>query len=691
MSASVKDFLGPKGVLVRDGLEFRRPQLEMAEAVEEALSASKPLLIEAGTGVGKSLAYLLPAALAAHAEGLHILVSTHTKALQEQLVRKDLPFLSRVLVRESIPISFALFMGSENYLCLRRFYQSIRDANALFASAHSVETLGRLKTFVEGHTAKKGQSGLRMDLPDAPDDLWRNIHRESDNCMASHSPYYQDCYHHAAYSRLKGSDLLVVNHALFFANLASGGKVLPAYDAVILDEAHSIEEVAASHLGLNVTNFSIKWQLDQIYNPSTEKGLARRFETLTTAWRRAAMDQVRQLRRKTDEFFERLIEAFKTAPGSNAFRVRKPEPIPNTLTQPLDDLSGHLREGRDKLEAPEDKQEMKAYADRLTGLAATLESFLTQSDRQLVYWIEIESRPRGTRVQLRASPLDLSRALKATLFREDAPPAILTSATLTVQNDFEFVQSRIGASGILGVELGSPFNYERQCLLYLPKEMPDPGEDAAYYQAVEDQCRRLIELAGGGVFILCTSHDWVNRLFCHLSEKLADHKFFKQGGPKSFGMLDEFRRTPAAVLIGTDTFWQGVDVPGEALRLVIVTRLPFALPSHPLEEARVEYLRSAGFDPFTRHTLPSAVLMLRQGFGRLIRRIDDRGVVAILDPRIRTRAYGQVFLKSLPPARRAAGLAEVKVFLSKSAAGEPIRSERPSHGEAAGPDTGSTR
>lgn len=670
MSVSVKHFLGPRGVLLQEGLDYRRPQLEMAESVEEAISAAKPLLIEAGTGVGKSLAYLLPAALAAARDKIHVLVSTHTKALQEQLVRNDLPFLSRGLSKENISISFALFMGSENYLCLRRFHQALRDADALFAGPGQTEALARLRSFVESHPAKRGQSGLRTDLPDVSEEAWRNIHRESDNCMSSKSPFYRECYHHAAQSRLKDADILVVNHALFFANLAAGGRVLPAYDVVILDEAHSIEEVAASHMGLHLTNFAVKWQLDQIHNPATEKGLALRFESLTTAWRRGAIEQVRSLRRRTDEFFEAIASAFKMAESTNAVRVRSPEIVSNTLSRPLDELAAHLREGRDKVEALEDKQELKAYADRLSAMAGTVETFLTQSDRMMVYWVEIEKRARGTRVQLRASPIDLSKVLRATLFHEDAPTAILTSATLTVKDDFEFIQSRIGASGVTGISLGSPFDYEQQCLLYLPERMPDPAEEDLYYKAVEAQVRPLIESAGGGVFVLCTSHDWVNRLFRDLSEKMPDFNFFKQGGPKSFGMLDEFKRSSRAVLLGTDTFWQGVDVPGEALKLVIVTRLPFAMPTHPLEEARVEFLRAAGFDPFTRHTLPTAVLMLRQGFGRLIRRADDRGVVAILDPRIRTRTYGQVFLKSLPPARRTTRLPDVKRFFSS---GQEIR------------------
>lgn len=665
MDAPVKHFLGPHGLLLKTGLEFRRQQLEMAESVEESIASAQPLLIEAGTGVGKSLAYLLPAALAATQDKIHVLVSTHTKALQEQLVRKDLPFLSRELARENISLSFALFMGSENYLCLRRFHQAMRDANALFENANQIEALSRLKSFADAHPADRGQSGLRMDLPDVPDDVWRNSLRESDNCMSAHSPFYKACYHHAAQSRLKDADILVVNHALFFTNLAAGGRILPPYDVVILDEAHSIEEVAASHLGLSLTNFAVKWQLDQIHNPSTEKGLALRFQTLTGAWRRGVMDQVKSLRRRTDEFFELLLKAFKLANESGAVRVRSPAVVLNTLSAPLTDLAEQLREGRDRVEAPEDKQELKAYADRLSGMASTVDIFLRQEDRMQVYWVEVEKRMRGTRVQLRASPVDLSKVLRNTLFHEDAPTAILTSATLTVKDDFDFIQSRIGAAGVKGVCLGSPFDYPRQCLLYLPERMPDPAEEDAYYQAVEREVGPLIESAGGGVFVLCTSHEWVNRLFRNLSEKMADYKFFKQGGPKSFGMLDEFRQSDRAVLIGTDTFWQGVDVPGEALRLVIVTRLPFAMPTHPLEEARVEFLRAAGFDPFTRHTLPTAVLMLRQGFGRLIRRGADRGVVAILDPRILTRAYGAVFLKSLPPAKKTSRLPDVKRFFSK--------------------------
>lgn len=640
--------------------------MEMAEAVEDAISKGSPLLIEAGTGVGKSLAYLLPAALAAAEHKTRVLVSTHTKALQEQLVRKDLPFLSESLAKESLPFSFSLFMGSENYLCMRRFHQALRDAGALFSKDSHVESLKLLKSFVDAHPVKSGQSGLRMDLPDAPDDVWRSVLRESDNCMSNHSPFYSQCYHHDAQSRLKDSDILVINHALFFTNLAAGGRVLPAYDVVIFDEAHSIEEVAASHMGISLTNFALKWQMDQIHNPETEKGLALRFGDLGPAWRRGAFELVKTLRRTADYFFQNIMNQFPASEGSNAIRIRKPHLVPDTLTSPIDKLAGHLREGRDKLKTPEDKQELKAYADRLSGMARGIEMFLSQEDRMLVYWTEIEKRARGTRVGLRAAPVDLSKSLREALFNDEAATAILTSATLTVQDEFEFIQFRIGAQSVQGISLGSPFDYERQCLLYLPEKMPDPAEEANYYQGVLGEARRLIVVSGGGVFVLCTSHDWVNKLFRDLSEQMQDFKFFKQSGPKSFGMLDEFRSVGRAVLIGTDTFWQGVDVPGEALRLVIVTRLPFALPTHPLEEARMEFLKNQGFDPFTRHTLPSAALMLRQGFGRLIRRSSDRGVVAILDPRIRTRTYGQVFLKSLPAAKRTLRMADVQRFFKKS-------------------------
>ncbi len=683
MDVSIKHFLGPRGRLFRAGMSFRPEQLEMAESVEEAINAQKPLLIEAGTGVGKSLAYLLPAALAAVRDKIHILVSTHTKALQEQLVRKDLPFLSDALSAEHLPFSFALFMGSENYLCLRRFHQAIRDSDALFSNPGHIESLQRLNAFADSHPVKSGQSGLRTDLPDAPDDVWRNISRESDNCMSAKSPFYHQCYHHAAQTRMKAADILVVNHALFFSNIAAGGRVLPAYDVAILDEAHSVEEVAASHLGLQITNFSVRWQIDQIHHPETERGLALRFVSPGAAWRRGVMDLSRKLRRQSDEFFDSILAAVRPAsetwapptlgaPGalvrrspSNslfAVRVRKPGLVPNSLSRRLDELAEHLRDGRDRLESPEDKQELKAYADRLTHLAAGLDNFLTQSDRMMVYWVEIEKRARGTRVKLCAAPVDLSRVLKAALFGDDGPTAILTSATLTVKDEFDFVASRIGAQGVTGISLGSPFDYPRQCLLYLPPAMPDVADEEPYYRAVEEETRKLIEISGGGAFVLCTSHDWVNRLHRSLSEKLADYYFLKQGGPKSFEILSEFRQRDRAVLIGTDTFWQGVDVPGEALRLVIVTRLPFATPSHPLEEAKLEFLRHAGFDPFTRHTLPAAVLMLRQGFGRLIRRQDDRGVVAILDPRLKTRMYGPVFLKSLPPAKQTTRIEDVKRF-----------------------------
>lgn len=661
MSSTMRSYIGPSGSFLQHGLEFRPEQLEMAEAVDECIRARRPCLIEAGTGVGKSLAYLLPAALAAHREHIHVLVSTHTRTLQEQLVKKDLPFLSTGLAADGVSFSFALFMGSENYLCLRRFHQAIRDANALFVQPSHVESLERLLRFVEEHPCKSGHSGLRMDMPDVHDEVWRNVLRESDNCMATRSPYQTECYHRAAQAQLRAADILVVNHALFFANIASGGRVLPAYDIAILDEAHSVEEVAASHLGIHVTNFSIKWLFDQIYHPETERGLAFRFPALGPDWRRSVLRKLNEMKRRTDEFFENMLTVHKVKDRSDAIRVRKPHVVPNTLSEGLLEVSQLLQEAREKLESPEDRQEMKIFSDRLSSTSTTIESFLEHSVAGQVYWFEAEKRARGTRVQLRAAPVDISGVLRQTLFDASSPTTLMTSATLAVKDDFEYMQSRIGAERVSGICLGSPFNYRRNCLLYMPDGMPDPSTDG-YYAAVESQTEQLIRLSGGAAFVLTTSHDWVHRLFRNLSEKMADYQFFRQGGAKPFGMLSEFKQSDKAVLLGTDTFWQGVDVPGEALRMVIVTRLPFAMPEHPLEEAKIEFLKKKGFDPFTRHTLPNAVLMLRQGFGRLIRRSTDRGVVAILDPRIRTRAYGQVFLKSLPPARPTSHLADVRRF-----------------------------
>ncbi|MBI4178593.1 DEAD/DEAH box helicase [bacterium] len=669
---SIAAYLGPKGRWLKEGMEFRRPQMEMAEAVSDALDRGESMLIEAGTGVGKSMAYLLPAALAAARDKIRVLVSTHTKALQQQLVEKDLPFLQEKLRADGIQFSFALFMGSENFLCLRRFHQAFRDSASLFDQDAHAAALARVKEFVDAHPAPS-QSGLRMDLPEVPEEIWRQILRESDNCMSTHSPFYKACYHHAAQDRMKQADILVVNHALFFTNLAAGGRVLPNYDAVIFDEAHSVEEVAAAHMGISVSNTSIRWQLDQLHHPGSEKGLALRFASVGPQWRRSVMDRVKRLRTLADAFFETVRSALK-AGAEEAMRIRKAGFVPDTLSRPLDDLSELLREGRDSLEKPEDKQELKAYADRIAGMGAKIRTFLSQEDRMMVYWVEVELRSRRARrdrVTLKASPVDLSKTLRQALFSKDGPPSILTSASLTVQNDFDFIRSRIGATeaAVPGISLGSPFDFARQALLYIPESLPDPvdRESEAYYAAVLKETRDLISASGGGAFVLCTSHDWVGRLFRDLSDeqaRLADFHFFKQEGARSFGMLDEFRRTDRAVLIGTDTFWQGVDVPGDALRLVVVTRLPFARPTHPLEEARVEHLQNQGFDPFNRHTLPTAVLMLRQGVGRLIRREGDRGVIAILDPRIRTRTYGQVFLKSLPPAKRTTRLSDVRSFFT---------------------------
>jgi ATP-dependent DNA helicase DinG len=645
--------LGPTGAIARrlPHYEQRQQQLEMADAVSKALAERQHLLVEAGTGVGKSFAYLVPAILAAtaerepKAEPLRIVISTHTIALQEQLMQKDIPLLKSVMPQEFTAV---LVKGRGNYLSLRRMGNAEARASSLF---HSPDEFKQLRDIVAWSKETGGGSLAELDHKPMPG-VWDEVQSESGNCMGRNCPTYKDCFYYRARRRVQHAQILVVNHALFFSDLAlrrEDASILPDYQAVIFDEAHTVESVASNHLGVSITSGQVEYLLNKLYNDHTNKGL------LVGRRQGAAEQEVMSCRMRADDFFAG-VEEWLQPQNKQSARVPVSEIVENRLSPSLTKLSQMVRAAGQGLKDDE-KQDFSSAADRLTTLAALIEDWRMQRAADSVYWVEASRTRRGrTKITLESAPIDVGPALRTELFNK-CPTVVLTSATLSVGQggSFDFIKSRIGLTQSQSERFGSPFDYQRQAELIVLEGMPDPGDKAAYERACIEMIQRYVARSDGHAFALFTSYDMLSRCAAQLQPWLTRQNLalFSQadGVPRS-QMLAKFKANPRALLLGTDSFWQGVDVPGDALTNVIITKLPFSVPDQPLLEARLEAIRNRGGVPFTEYQLPEAVLKLKQGFGRLIRSQRDHGMVVILDPRVKTKPYGKLFLDSLPDCRR---------------------------------------
>ncbi len=673
----IEAFFAAAGPLARSvaGYEERPQQARMAREVMESLHGGRHLLVEAGTGVGKSLAYLAPAVLwavrpgASSDEARRVVVSTHTRALQEQLLRKDVPILERALGSAGISFRHAILMGSENYLCVQR----LREARALMDEDPRKD---RARPFLAlERYARTAASGLRSEIPfPVPDRIWSQVRRDRDVCLGPRGPFWDACVYRRDIARSREAHLLIVNHALFLLDLAAGGRILPPHGAVILDESHRLEEVAISQFGISVSDLAVA----RLARDAEPWGVPRLRPGDAAIPRGAIREANESLRENAGVFFNEVRREAATlaggaARGRNAdpdgggppVRVRRPGLVEDRLAAPLRHLEEALQSFAERASSQEDAQVLSGLAARARDLRDRVSLFLTQRIADAVYWIEA---PRTTRAPalLRVTPIEVAPILRQRLF-EGSRTVVLTSATLSAAGSCAHVRRRLGLTAAREVILGSPFDFARQAILYLPASMPDPGEDPqAWAGAIADECRRLILASDGGAFVLFTSYALLSRTHEALAgdPALRDLPLFRHRPGAATAILEEFRMTRRGVLLGTMSFWQGVDVPGEALRSVIITRLPFEVPDHPLAQARAEVLRERGSDPFTEDALPEAILTLRQGFGRLVRTREDRGVVAVLDPRVKTRAYGAAFLESLPECTRTDSVHDVARFLA---------------------------
>ena len=635
--------LGPDGHVARrlQAYESRREQLEMAGAVSRAIESKTHLMVEAGTGVGKSFAYLVPAILAAAEQGRKVVVSTHTISLQEQLLEKDLPFLRAVMPQEFTAV---LVKGRSNYISLRRLDAASARAGATFAKDEELDQLAQFRIW-GGRTG----DGSRSDIDFKPlPAVWDAIASENGNCLGRNCPRYKECFYFKARRRMRTANILVVNHALFMTDLAlrsAGTSLLPEYDVAIFDEAHTLEAAAAEHLGLRLTSGQIEYALNRLYNDRTNKGL------LTFHAMHQAMMAVQRVRFAARDFFEDVVN-WQSREGTSNGRMRKAVKWPDTVSEELRKLASAVAKGAEEVESEEQKIELSAAAERCEALAGTVRSWQTQSAEGSVYWIEVGegSRPR---VALSCAPLDVGPVLRKELFAR-VPTCILTSATLSVGSPprFDFVKQGLGLTSCETLQLGSPFDFKRQVTIHLPKNLPDPSEQSNEYERLAIRAiPHYLEKTNGKAFVLFTSYRMLDAAARQLGPWFARKKITlysqSDGLPRS-KMVEAFRSDVNSVIFGADSFWQGVDVPGEALSNVIIVRLPFSVPSHPLLEARLEEIRRRGGNPFVEYQVPEAVIKLKQGFGRLIRSKTDRGIVVILDPRVLTKPYGRTFLNSLP-------------------------------------------
>ncbi len=714
MSRDVEMLLGVDGPIADrlEGYEPRREQVEMACAVDRAMESGAHLFVEAGTGVGKSFAYLVPAIVRAMRSGKKVVVATNTIALQEQLVKKDIPILLDALAgiggigrggdeektpsdrcaatspgspgeeqeseQEPRECKAVLVKGRGNYMSIRRLRLASERRDKLFVDGASRRSLDVIEEWAYGT-----EDGTLSSLPSVERmAVWNSVQSDSTNCMGRKCPHHGDCFYQAARKEMEDADLLICNHALFFSDMAlrmmgNGKGFLPAYDHVVLDEAHAVEDAAADHFGVSLTEGRVGFLLRQLYQEQTQRGYLAQLALVTGDIEPVdkAILLVREAQRASDAFFDSLNRKMVSGGLVNG-RVRAPGVVENVLSPAMNDLCLRLKRLKDGVTNDADRFELNAFAVRAKEISDQTETLIEQTAEKCVYWIETSGQPGrgGVRVTIACSPTEVAPLLKEHLFGGEAS-VVLTSATLTTrevgedetpehaETAFMHCLSRLGGEGASVLQLGSPFEYASQVEVFVDASVPSPGRGRgragspshqggeSFEEAIASRVHDHVVATDGGAFVLFTSFRLLYQTADVLRRPLEamGYRVWVQGkdGPRT-QILDEFREHDRGVLFGASSFWQGVDVRGDRLRNVIITRLPFEPPDRPIVEARNELIRERGGDPFRDDSLPRAVIRFKQGFGRLIRSSTDSGRVVVLDPRIVTTGYGKAFRNSIP-------------------------------------------
>ena len=653
-------FFAPGGVLSKThpAYEFRRGQLQMAQSVEEAIAEKRHLIVEAGTGTGKTLAYLLPAIRS----GKRVIISTGTKNLQEQLFLKDVPFLERALFAQGGgKLSVCYMKGRNNYLCRKKLYDLAGEP--ILSGLEEIEHFGAIAAWEK--TTGTGDRSELAELPEASA-LWHKLDARADTCLGQKCKEYERCFITEMRRRAAESDIVIVNHHLFFADLAikleaenaPDAGVLPDAGVVIFDEAHELEDVAGNYFGISVSNTRMEelardleslMQREKLYTPGISSAIG-------------------SLRERSQLFFS-LVPA-----GEGRFSFDSRKEFLEENGDEYDALNQSLRRiGAELEQLPQKPEQVFSIARRAQQIQVQLAFVMENEDPNTVFWVERRGfrgmAARGkrndtgahgrTNVYLQATPIEVGQILRECLWTK-IETAVLTSATLAVGGGFDYIRQRLGLDHARESIVPSHFDYQSQVILYVPPDLPDPRTPQFAAQASE-RIKRLLEITRGRAFVLFTSYAQMNEIYDRLLGVL-DFPVLKQGDAPKSALLEEFRITPHAVLFGTSSFWQGVDVQGEQLSCVIIDRLPFAVPSDPVVAARVKAIDSGGGNAFFEYQVPSAVITLKQGFGRLIRSLHDRGLLALLDNRILKKQYGKVFVESLPSYARTTDLRKVEEF-----------------------------
>ena len=645
----MEKIFGSDGLLAQHHREYEhRPgQIKMADAVLRAFEEKKHLIVEAGTGTGKTLAYLVPAIAYSLAKNKRVIISTGTKNLQEQLMEKDIPFLQKVMPKK---FTASYMKGRSNYACLYR----IKKAE----SQPILEGLDEMDYFDEvRHWSRESETGDRSELVNLPENLsfWSRINAKSETCLGQKCPDFEPCFITRMRARAEEADIVIVNHHLFFADLNirgnEYGRVLPDYGAVIFDEAHLIEDIAADYFGFQISSFQIEeLARDADSLPVTDAIVARDLTKIAA-----------KIVGLADQFWMRFVQVrnqdgrFPLIANAFAQKDARGEIHPTSLGEAYFAFDSTLERLENAVDVFAEKMtEAESLVRRVRQARFDLDFICTQSEKNYVYWLE----KRGKGMFLRASPIDVSALLQEKLF-DKMETVVMTSATLSTNGKFDFIKDRLGldAGNTDTLLAPSAFNYQKQAIIYLPKAMPDPRAPE-FSQMAAGEIIKLLQVTNGRAFVLATSNYSMNALYELVSTRV-NFPCFIQGSMSKAGLLDKFRQTPNAVLFATSSFWQGVDVRGEQLSCVIIDKLPFAVPSDPIVAARTRFIDDNGGKSFFDYSVPNAVITLKQGIGRLIRSKTDKGVIALLDPRLKTKGYGRDFLNSLPRTRVTSELKDV--------------------------------